>query len=58
MTAAADEAKVIETTAIQVYQYFCDICSQRLLNCDAPLMLYGIVVQIDESLFQHKPKVE
>ena len=40
-------------------QYFRDICSWRLLNHDAPLMLagLGVVVHIDESLFIHKPKV-
>ena len=59
VTAAAEEAKVEEKTAVQSYQYFRDICSWRLLNRDAPLMLGGpgAVVQIDESLFRHKPKV-
>ena len=48
---AADEANVDEKTAIQAYQYCRDICSWRLLNHDAPLMLggQGVVVQIDES---------
>ena len=56
---AAQEAEVDEKTAIQTYQYCRDICSWRLLNRDAPLMLGGpgVVVQIDESLFRHKPKV-
>ena len=60
MTDAAQEAEVDEKTAIQAYQYCQDICSWRLLNRDAPLMLGGpgVVVQIDESLFRHKPKVE
>ena len=55
---AAEEALVDEKTAIQIYQYCRDICSWRLLNTDAPLMLGGpgVVVQIDESLFRHKPK--
>ena len=55
---AAREAQVQEKSAIQAYQYFRDICSCRLLE-DAPLMLGGpgVVVQIDESLFRHKPKV-
>ena len=53
------EAKVEKNTAVQAYQYFRDICSWRLLNHDAPLMLggLGVVVHIDESLFIHKPKV-
>ena len=60
VTDAAEEAEVTETTAIQVYQYFRDICSWRLLTHDSPLKLggQGIVVQIDESLFRHKPKVK
>ena len=61
VTDAAEEAKVTETTAIQVYQYFHDICSWRLLTHDSPLLLGGpgVVVQIDESLliFSHTPKV-
>ena len=53
---AAEEAR---TTAIQAYQYIQDICSWRLTNVDAPLLLggQGVVVQTDESLFRHKPKV-
>ena len=58
-TDAAQEAKVEKNTAVQAYQYFRDICSWRLLNHDAPLILGGpgVVVHIDESLFRHKPKV-
>ena len=59
VTDAAQEAEVQEKSAVQVYQYLRDICSWRLLNRDAPLMLGGpgVTVQIDESLFRHKPKV-
>ena len=59
MSDAAEEADVTEATAVQAYQYFRDICSWRLLNHDSPMMLggHGVVVQIDESLFSHKPKV-
>ena len=55
---AAEEAKTSEVTAIQSYQYLRDVCSWRLLNVDSPLLLSGpgIVIQIDESLFRHKPK--
>ena len=56
---AAQEAQVEEKRAIQIYQYFRDICSWHLLHHDAPLMLRGsgTAVQIDESLFRHKRKV-
>ena len=39
-------------------QYLRDVCFWRLLNVDSPLLLGGpgIVFQIDESLFWHKPK--
>ena len=59
MTDAAEEAEETEKKAVQAYQYLCDICSWRLLNHDFPLMLGGpgVVVQIEESLFHHKPKV-
>ena len=60
VTDAAEEAEVTETTAIQVYQYFRDICSWRLVTHDSPMLLGGpgVVVQIDESLFSHIPKVQ
>jgi len=59
VTDAAEEAKMSKRTAIQCYQYLRDICSWRLVNRDAPILLGGPgqIVQIDESLFRHKPKV-
>ena len=56
VTRAAEEAKVTEMTAIQ---YLRDICSWRLTSVDSPLLLggQGVVVEIDESLFRHRPKV-
>ena len=53
------EAEVQEKTAIQVYQYLQDICSWCLVSVDAPLLLGGpgVIIQIDKSLFCHKPKV-
>lgn len=59
VTCAADEAEVTEKTAIQIYQYFRDVCSWRLVNHDPQILLGGAgkVVAIDESLFCHKVKV-
>ena len=60
VTDAAEEGKFSEKSAVQAYLYFRDICSWRILNRNSPLMLGGpgVVVQIDESLFRHKPKVQ
>ena len=41
VTDAAQEAKISEVMAVQVYRYFLDICSWRLLTHDAPLLLGG-----------------
>ena len=55
---AAEEAEVQEKTAIDVYQWLREVCSTRLIT-DGPIVLGGpgSTVQIDESLFRHKPKV-
>ena len=54
-----DEAEVDEHTAIDVYQWLREVCCTTRLLQDAPIILGGqdITVQIDESLFRHKPKV-
>ena len=43
-------------TVVQVFQYLRDICTKKLL--ESPMMLGGNkrIVEIDESLFRHKPK--
>ena len=53
----AECAKVALNTAVDVYQWLREVCSTRLIN-DGPVMLGGpgVIVQIDESLFKHKPK--
>lgn len=55
---AAEEAQVQQKTAIDVYQWLREVCSTRLIT-SGPVVLGGpgAVVQIDESLFRHKPKV-
>ena len=57
VTAASEEAEVTPNTGVQAYQYFRDVCSTKLLQ--APILLGGpgVIVQIDESLYRHKPKV-
>ena len=53
----AEEVDVSNRMAIDVYQWLRDVCSTALLQ--QPIILGGSVsaVQIDESLFRHKPKV-
>ena len=59
VTQAAAEAETSEKTATDVYQWLREICGWRLLNfADCRLGGPGAVIQIDESLFQHKPKVK
>ena len=54
---AAEEAKVNKDTAGAVYQWLREVCSTKLLNTIIELGGPGTIVQIDESLFRHKPKV-
>ena len=54
---AAEEAEVTRATGIQAYLYFTDVCTAKLLQ--APILLggHGIILQVDDSLYRHKPKV-
>ena len=45
-----------ERSAIQVYQWFRDVCSTWLLAQPIRLGGQGVVVHIDESFYRHKPK--
>ena len=57
VTDAAEEAKVEDNTAVAAYQWFREVCSTKLLSIPIKLGGSGVIVQIDESLFRHKPKV-
>ena len=54
---AAEEGEVQEKTVIDIYQWLREVCSTRLITSGPVLGGPGAVVQIDESLFRHKPKV-
>ena len=54
---AAEEAHVGRDTTINVYQWLREVCTTKLLSMPIQLGAPGKVVQIDESLFRHKPKV-
>ena len=57
MTDAAEEAKVDPGTAVDAYQWLREVCSTKLPQNRIQLGGNGVVVQVDESLFRHKPKV-
>ncbi len=56
VTNTARYGTVIEKTCVDMYGWFRDVCSRRLIN-DGPIKLGGrnVVVQIDESCFSNKP---
>ena len=54
---AAREADTSDNTACQVYQWLREVCSTKLLQTRIVLGGPGIIVQVDESQFRHKPKV-
>ena len=58
VTDAASEAEVSEASACAVYKWLREVCTTRLLQSPIRLGGPGTVVQIDESLFRHKPKVK
>ena len=57
VTSTDQLAEVEKKTAIDVYQWLREVCSAKLVNTPCILGGPGITVQIDESLFRHKPKV-
>ncbi len=54
---AAEDVGVGRDTAVNVYQWLREVCSTKLLQTTIKLGGPGTIVQIDESLFRHKPKV-
>ena len=46
-----------KNTACNVYRWFLEVCSTKLLQTSITLEGPGSVVQVDESFFRHKPKV-
>ena len=57
VTDAAEEAKVEDNTAVAVYQWLGEVRCTKLLGLPMKLGDDGVIVQVDESLFRHKPKV-
>ena len=57
VTVALEQAKIDVRSACDVYQWLRELCTTTLLNTPIILGGPGVVVQVDESLFCHKPKV-
>ena len=57
VTDAISDAKIDMKTGIDIYQWLREVCSSKLLQSPIVLGGAGVIVPIDESLFQHKPKV-
>ena len=56
VTDVIDDAEIDTRTGVDIYQWLREVCSTKLLQSPIILGVPGIVVQIDESLFRHKPK--
>ena len=57
VTDCKDEAEISEPAAIDIHQWLREVCTTKLLQTPIVLGGAGGIVQIDESLFRHKPKV-
>ena len=58
VTDAELQLEITRGTAIDIYQWLREVCSTKLLATPIVLGGPGTIVQIDESLFNHKPKVK
>jgi len=52
------EAEVDRHTTVNIHQWLQKVCSTKLFSNPIILGGSGVVVQINESLFWHKPKVK
>ncbi len=58
VTSVVELVEVDKHTAVDTYQWLREVCSAKLLQTVIVLGGPGVTVQIDESLFRHKPKVK
>ena len=56
VTVAAKSVQVSEKSAIQMFHYLREVCTTKLLHTPPQLGGPGVIVQLDESLFNHKAK--
>ena len=57
VTDVIDDAEIDTRTGIDIYQWLREVCTTKLLQAPIILRGPGTIVQVDESLFRHKPKV-
>ena len=57
VTSTNELVEVEKKTAVDIYQWLREVCSTKLVQSPCILSGRGVIVQIDESLFRHKPKV-
>ena len=55
VTTAALDADISKSTAIDVYQWFREVCTTTLLNTPIVLGGNGVIVEIGESLYLAQP---
>ena len=57
MTSAMEQLAIDSRTGVDIYQWLREVCSTKLQQTPTVLGGPGVIVQIDESHFRHKPKV-
>ena len=53
----AEEVQIREDTACNIYQWLREVCSTALIQTPMILGGPGVIVEIDESQFKHKPMI-
>lgn len=53
----SEEAGIGEDSACIMYQWLREVCSTQLVSSSMRLGGPGVIVEINESQFKHKPKV-
>ena len=57
VTSVMEQTATDSRTAVDIYQWLREVCSTKLQQIPIILGGQGSIVQIDESLFRHEPKV-
>lgn len=57
VTDTLQQIQIGKMNAVDIYRWLREVCSTKLLSTPIILGGPGIVVEIDVSLFRHKPKV-